>query len=248
MTVERAALSSSRRRGEAPRKGDLKEAAILETCERLLAERPLKDIGVDELAAGAGISRPSFYFYFESKDAVLRTLVERLADELYAESEAWIARAGDPPEVTIQRSLEAGVALWRAHGPVLRAAVQTWGTVPEMRAVWEGIVGRFVTQAAASIREERAGGAAPAGPDPLALAEGARLDERALPLHRVARRLGGARRRRAAAHALVDLAAGDLRRGQASIRRVTGPSFTSATCMCAPNTPPSAPSASRTRS
>ena len=173
MTEGHGVLSSAsgslpRRRG--PRKGDLKEEAILATCERLLAERPLNEIGVDELAAGAGISRPSFYFYFESKSAVLRALVERVADEMYAESERWLARETEPPELNVSRSIGAAAALWRDHGPVLRAAVQTWGSVPEMRAFWEDTVRRFVEQSAERISEKRASGAAPPGPDPEALA------------------------------------------------------------------------------
>ena len=169
MTVERAALSSSRRRG--PAKGDLKEQAILETCERLLCERPLRDITVDELAAGAGISRPSFYFYFESKDAVLRALVEGIADEMYRESESWLERSGDPPAEIAMRSIEASARLWQEHGPVLRAANQTWGAVPGMRAFWEDTMGRFVEQSARTIRDERKAGEAPGGPDPEALAK-----------------------------------------------------------------------------
>jgi TetR/AcrR family transcriptional regulator, ethionamide resistance regulator len=153
VTDGHGALSSApRRRG--PRKGDLKEEAILSTCERLLAEKPLGEIGVDELAAGAGISRPSFYFYFESKNAVLRTLVQRLADRMYAEAATFLARADEEPEVTISRSIAAAADQWREHGPVLRAAVESWGTVPELQAFWEDIIGRFVEQAAARIAEE----------------------------------------------------------------------------------------------
>ena len=169
MTVGRAVLSSPRRRG--PTKGDLKEQAILETCERLLGERPLRNITVDELAAGAGISRPSFYFYFESKSAVLRALVERIADEMYRESERWLERSDDPPEEIALRSIEASARLWREHGPVLRAANQSWGAVPEMRAFWEDTIGRFVRQSACTIDEERSAGDAPGGPDPEALAK-----------------------------------------------------------------------------
>jgi TetR/AcrR family transcriptional regulator, ethionamide resistance regulator len=169
VTVERAALSSSRRRG--PAKGDLKERAILETCERLLGERPLRDITVDELAAGAGISRPSFYFYFESKDAVLRALVEGIAEEMYGESERWLERSDDPPPEIALRSIEASARLWREHGPVLCAASQAWGTVPGMQAFWEDTIGRFVEQSARTIREERRAGDAPDGPDPEALAK-----------------------------------------------------------------------------
>ncbi|HEX3277846.1 MAG TPA: TetR/AcrR family transcriptional regulator, partial [Thermoleophilaceae bacterium] len=113
MTDGHGVLSASRR---GARKGDLKEEAILATCERLLGEKSLGEIGVDELAAGAGISRPTFYFYFESKTAVLRALVERLADQMYAEAAAWLAREGDSPELTISRSIEAGAEQWREHG------------------------------------------------------------------------------------------------------------------------------------
>jgi TetR/AcrR family transcriptional regulator, ethionamide resistance regulator len=158
--------SAPRRRG--PSKGDLKEEAILATCERLLGEKPLGEIGVDELAGGAGISRPTFYFYFESKNAVLRTLVQRLADQMYAEAASWLAREGDSPEVTVSRSIEAAAEQWREHGPVLRAAVEAWGSVPELQAFWEDIIRRFVDQSAARIAEER--GAA-TQPQPEALAK-----------------------------------------------------------------------------
>jgi AcrR family transcriptional regulator len=160
-------LSTSRR---GPSKGDLKERAILATCERLLSEKPLHEIGVDELAAGAGISRPSFYFYFESKNAVLQALVAGVAEEMYAEAEGWLAREDDSPEVTVSRSIEAAAQRWREHGPVLRAAVETWGSVPELRAFWEDIVRRFVEQSAARISDERGVAAAPPGPEPHALA------------------------------------------------------------------------------
>jgi AcrR family transcriptional regulator len=150
-------LSAPRRRS-GPRKGDLKEDAILATCERLLGEKPFGEVGVDELAAGAGISRPAFYFYFESKDAVLRALVERLADRMHAEAASWLAREDDPPEVTVSRSIEAAAEQWREHGPVLRAAVEAWGTVPELQAFWEDVVQRFVDQSAARIAEERGPG------------------------------------------------------------------------------------------
>jgi TetR/AcrR family transcriptional regulator, ethionamide resistance regulator len=151
VTDGRGVLSASRR---GPRKGDLKEEAILATCERLLGEKPLGEIGVDELAAGAGISRPTFYFYFESKTAVLRALVERLADQMHADAASFLARSDEDPELTISRSIGAAAQQWRDHGPVLRAAVEAWGTVPELQAFWERIIGRFVDQAAARIAQE----------------------------------------------------------------------------------------------
>jgi AcrR family transcriptional regulator len=161
-----APAAPPRRRG--PSKGDLKEQAILDACEELLARKPLREIEVAELARGAGISRPTFYFYFESKDAALRALVERIADEMQDKSERWLEGAADEPRVAARRSIEAAVQLWRDHGPVLRAAVESLGSVGDF---WEGIVRRFVEQSAERIAADRDAGMAPPGPDPEALAK-----------------------------------------------------------------------------
>ncbi len=63
-------MHASRGRRSSNHSGDDREQAILATAERLLQERPLADFSVDDLAKGAGISRPTFYFYFQSKNAV----------------------------------------------------------------------------------------------------------------------------------------------------------------------------------
>src|SRR5215211_3768567 len=79
--------------------GDDRELAILATAERLLAEKPLAAVSVDDLARGAGISRPTFYFYFPSKDAVLLTLLDRVVAEADAASrEVFATPAGGPRE------------------------------------------------------------------------------------------------------------------------------------------------------
>src|ERR671916_1961371 len=61
--------------------GDERQMAILATAERLLEDRTLSEISIDDLARGAGISRPTFYFYFASKDAVLLALLDRVVEQ-----------------------------------------------------------------------------------------------------------------------------------------------------------------------
>src|ERR1700740_3268269 len=85
---------TSRGRRSARPSGDDRELAILTTAERLLQQRPLADISVDDLAKGAGLSRPTFYFYFPSKDAVLLTLFERVIVEADSALESILA---NPP-------------------------------------------------------------------------------------------------------------------------------------------------------
>src|ERR1700758_5495665 len=86
MTPVRAAGVSGATRGRRSSRpsGDDREAAILATAERLLEQQGFSQISIDDLARGAGISRPTFYFYFPSKDAVLLTLLDRVVDEANA--------------------------------------------------------------------------------------------------------------------------------------------------------------------
>ena len=156
--------SSTRARRRAPRKGDVTEQAILDTAERLLADRSLAGVGIDELAAGAGISRPSFYFYFESREAVLRALAERITDELYRTSEVWLRRSDESPADAVRRTIEANLALWRQYGAVMRATVNTRDTDAELRRFWDAVARRFVEATAAQIERERAAGLARPGP------------------------------------------------------------------------------------
>jgi AcrR family transcriptional regulator len=151
-----------RRRG--PRRGDVTEQAILDTAERLLAERLLSEIRIAELAAGAGISRPTFYFYFESREAVLRALAERIAEQLYRAAERWLRRSDEPPAEAVRPALADSLVLWREHGAVLRATVQAQESDPEVRRFWQGLVQQLVEATAKQIERERAAGIAPPGP------------------------------------------------------------------------------------
>ncbi|MCY1013867.1 TetR/AcrR family transcriptional regulator [Nannocystis pusilla] len=85
--------------------GDDREQAILASFEALLERRALPEISIDDIARGAGISRPTFYFYFPSKDAVLLSLLDRMVEQARAERDAALASAaGDPARRGARRS------------------------------------------------------------------------------------------------------------------------------------------------
>lgn len=168
------------RRASSHRKGDVNERAIIETAERLLAEVPLADISVADLARGAGISRSSFYFYFGSKHDVLLALLDESAGELRVVVEAMAENVAQNPREQITRGIAATGRLWRERGPALRGIVAAAETDSAVRAIWSALVGRFVDVNAAMIRAERERGAAPdTGPSPEQLATAlVRLNER----------------------------------------------------------------------
>jgi len=147
-------------------KGDMKEAAILACAWDLLAVKPVADITIEELASGAGISRPTFYFYFDSRESVIRALSEQVADGLTEATTAMLDTREGSPESVIRTMTAAYMERWRREGPVLRAMVPLYESDPEHRAFWDTITGRIADALAASIESERAAGRAlPAPPD-----------------------------------------------------------------------------------
>ena len=145
--------------------GDDRERAILETAEKLLEERPLSEISVDDLAKGAGISRPTFYFYFPSKDAVVLTIIDRLvAAAAGSREEALATLAQGDPRAGLRKALEDLYGAFRSRRAVALAAAELRTTNSEARDLWSQVMEGWVVDATAVIEAERARGAAPPGP------------------------------------------------------------------------------------
>ncbi|WP_158895028.1 TetR/AcrR family transcriptional regulator [Amycolatopsis anabasis] len=165
MRSDQAATRTRPARGRRSRRpsGDERELAILATAERLLAERPLSEISIDDLALGAGISRPTFYFYFRSKNAVLLSLLDRVAEEADAASLDFLGQAGRNPAQRWRACLTAIYETFRSHRAVALACAEVRATNAEVRQLWAGVMAGWIGRTAEAIEAERARGAAPGG-------------------------------------------------------------------------------------
>jgi AcrR family transcriptional regulator len=132
--------------------GDDREQAILATAERLLEERGFSGISVDDLAKGAGLSRPTFYFYFKSKPVIAR------AD---SEFDGAVQRLPADPRRVWRNGIKAFFNAFSSHRTLARAATEAVATNSELRSVWLGFMQKWIDQTAAMITAERARGAAP---------------------------------------------------------------------------------------
>jgi AcrR family transcriptional regulator len=141
--------------------GDDREQAILATAERLLEERAYADISVDDLAKGAGLSRPTFYFYFKSKEAVLLSLLEPVIAGADAEFDGAVQRLPEDPRRVWRNGNKAFFTAFASHRTLSRAAREALATSTELQAVWTGFMQKWIDQTAAMITAERARGAAP---------------------------------------------------------------------------------------
>jgi AcrR family transcriptional regulator len=173
-----AALRSTRRgnRGPAPRavrnrlrthSGDTPaELTILAATDELLATTGLHDLSVTQITDAAGVSRPTFYFYFATKYAVVATLLERVFEDISDAIQPWLEREpGTDPVPKLRASLRAGVRLWSSNHAI-RSAHEHWHSAPELQEVWLGIVENFRQTLADEIQRVRTGENAVAGMDP----------------------------------------------------------------------------------
>ncbi|AKK29935.1 TetR/AcrR family transcriptional regulator [Mycobacterium sp. EPa45] len=156
------AVSPARVRGRRATRpsGDDREAAILRTLEDMLGQRSFAEISVDDLAKGAGLSRPTFYFYFASKDAVLVRLFARAITASGAEVQQAATVPLDP-----RRAWHDGIYAFfdslRPHRAVVLAGLGVMATNTELQELWSGFMTGWIDYTAGLILRERERGAAP---------------------------------------------------------------------------------------
>ncbi|MGV0743229.1 TetR/AcrR family transcriptional regulator [Mycolicibacterium sp. XJ870] len=160
MTTANQARAPRGRRSARP-SGDDREAAILATAGKLLEDRSFADISVDDLAKGAGISRPTFYFYFPSKEAVLLSLLDPLIKRADTGFDNALEGMPADPHRAIRRGIEIFFDSFGSHPSTARAGTEAVNSSPEFRAFWAGLMHKWIKLTAALITEERRRGAAP---------------------------------------------------------------------------------------
>lgn len=93
-------MPAARRMAPADRRAHLVDAAL-----RLFADRPEDEVGLEDLAAAAGVTRNLLYRYFDSRADLQRAAV--------GEAIARVAtRFDDDPDVPVVEKLPRNVALW----------------------------------------------------------------------------------------------------------------------------------------
>ena len=141
----------TRRRRRSPAEA---EREILESAERFLRERPLRELTIDEVMAGTGLSRPAFYVYFRDRHDLVLRLIGEIGSELFEQADMWL-KGGD-----LRAGVEGVVAVYAKHGPVLRAIADAAVDDPEVEEAYHGLVQRFIDATAEHIRVEQKNGRA----------------------------------------------------------------------------------------
>jgi AcrR family transcriptional regulator len=152
----------TRRRSGEPRKGDLREAAILDAAEQLLSTIGYDAMTIADVAEGAGITRGALYFYFGSKQEVITALFARTVAVLHEKSRAATEDAASGAQA-IDTAMRRTEDLWREHGVVMRTAIDLATTIPQLDELWTATADIFIGAITAIL--EHMGVPAGKGPD-----------------------------------------------------------------------------------
>ncbi|MGW4351495.1 TetR/AcrR family transcriptional regulator [Nocardia sp. NPDC004582] len=130
-----------------PSRGDQQRALIIDAVTDLLRTVSITDMSVLRIAKHAGVSRPAFYFYFESKYAVVAAALEEVWAEIDQEtSELTSYDNQEPPAAFSIRMIDSAVAVWRRHAHLLNACAQSRDTDAQLRTMWDAFIGNLETK------------------------------------------------------------------------------------------------------
>jgi TetR/AcrR family transcriptional regulator, ethionamide resistance regulator len=130
---------------------DPTRAALLESTERLLRERPLAQLTVDQISRGASLTRTAFYRYFGRKEDAVVALSARYFDIIFEGRKPFFSE-DRPLDEACREAVANELATWSEHGAVLRGLADLGASDPEMREAWYEQVEQFVPPVEQRIR------------------------------------------------------------------------------------------------
>ena len=137
-----------------PGRGDPQRTRLIDAVVDLLGTTTIADLSVMRIAKHAGVTRGVFYFYFESKYAVLAAALGRVWDE-FAEARTMTADLDPslPPAVLTRSLVLDAVTIWHRHHALIAAVVQARSSDGQLAQLWDGLtsgtarqVGRVITE------------------------------------------------------------------------------------------------------
>jgi AcrR family transcriptional regulator len=115
-------------------RGDRQREAIVTAVRELLEQRSFADLSVSTISERAGVARSGFYFYFDSKYAVLAVILADASEELDKLTHDFAPREpGETPAAFAKRTVGSAAAVYASNNPVMRACAVARNTDAQIR-------------------------------------------------------------------------------------------------------------------
>ena len=115
-------------------RGDRQRDAIVCAVRELLEQRSFADLSVSTISERAGVARSGFYFYFDSKYAVLAVILAGAMEELDKLTHDFAPREPDEtPAAFAERMVGSAATMFASNDPVMRACTVAQNTDAQIR-------------------------------------------------------------------------------------------------------------------
>ncbi|NBM18776.1 TetR/AcrR family transcriptional regulator [Streptomyces sp. GC420] len=143
------------------------ESRMLSAMEKLLRDGvTYTEVGVEQIARAAGISRSTFYLYFHDKVDLLLRLSGAFKAESRTIAEAWRPTGPEGGVEGLARTYELILEHYREHAALLSAISEVTAYDASVREAWTAHQDRFIHSTTALLAEEQRAGRTPEDIDP----------------------------------------------------------------------------------
>ncbi|MGI5525115.1 TetR/AcrR family transcriptional regulator [Micromonospora sp. CA-259024] len=158
--------SITRRRPRNPDGRAAVEARVLAATERLLQEGiRFTDLGVQRIAAEAGVARSTFYTHFRDKSELLMRLAGTMRESSFDRTGDWDPGAPGDPLTSLTEVFADVIRIYRTYAPVLAAITEVAAYDEVVREYWAAGLEQFVARTVDLLRVEQRAGRTPANLD-----------------------------------------------------------------------------------
>lgn len=133
----------------------------MQAVRELLEEKPFAELSVSTISDRAGVARSGFYFYFDSKYAVLAHILTEASQELEELTHYFAARGADEsPAAFAQRMVGSAAAVYAHNDPVMSACNMARNSDAEIRELLDAQIDAVINQIVGVVNDEIAAGTA----------------------------------------------------------------------------------------
>jgi AcrR family transcriptional regulator len=144
--------------GRAERRDQIR-GRLLAAVESLLADgENFTELSVERLVSLAGVSRSTFYVYFEDKGELIRGWLTDIIAELEVAAQAWWALGADATWDDLRAALTRVVSVYRPHTTLMSAAFDAAAYDPGVRGQVETMMERNIAGLRKHIRAGQSAG------------------------------------------------------------------------------------------
>ena len=125
----------------------------MDSADAFLRENSFRDLQIDEVMDGTGLSRSSFYAHFRDRHDLAIRLMEEIATQAYERVDDWLEGKGEPL-AALRAAMEGSVAVYVSHGRVLRAIADASTEDARVEHAYRTVIEGFVHASAVQIARE----------------------------------------------------------------------------------------------